>query len=110
LARLHRTRPGHHHDLRAADPDAVHRDDGRLATHLAARQLEGLENRLHRLHALERLEALEPVLAPVVADGADDRPALAAECVRPVAHPLAETTCVLPLDVRRARFGTAPQL
>src|SRR5438094_10342105 len=39
----------HHHDRSAADPHPVHGDHGRLAAHLAARQLEGLKDRLHRL-------------------------------------------------------------
>src|SRR5207244_13556070 len=70
----------------------------------AACRPDGLENRLRRLHALALLEALEPVLAPVVADRADDRPELAADGVRPVAHPLDATTHVLHLGVRRACF------
>src|SRR5262249_46082291 len=77
LPRLDGTRAGHHADMPAADRGTVDPHDGVGRAHLAARQLERLEDRHHALHALQCLEGLEPRLEAVVADGADNRPLLA---------------------------------
>ena len=83
---------------------AVDAHDGVGRAHLAARQLERLEDRHHALHALQRLERLESRLEPVVADRADDRALLSAAHVRPESERLDAATDVLDVPVHGSRL------
>ena len=101
FARLHGARAGHDDDRFAADGHVVaDAHDAVGAAHLAAGQLERLQDRRDRLHALQRLQRAQPLLAAVVADGADDVAQLAVDGVRRVAHGADAAADVVDFGVR----------